>query len=541
MSLIVDIRGSVSQIAGWLVCRRYGAFLGIMIGCYIAGFSLLTLMRYYTYRTYIDLGVFDQAFFTALHGRLFYETPDIIVIPSGSFLGTHFAPLLFLLLPIYAIDPRPETLLILQTIFIALGAIPIYLTAAYVLGKSRISLALAAVYLLNPAIHSLNIFDFHLEAFLPFFLGFTYYFLLRKTWRRFLIFLSLSLITIEFAAVIVVAMCASILLSDRITLRNLVSNPRYLFRTSALGTSVPLFTIPVALGVFYFLLLGSAYIGGTGYSTGKLLGGFIVTSQGIEAYAATILYWAVLLGVLLFLPLLVPSKVFIVVPWVVVTFITEIPTFHALGYQHAGAFASPYLIFALIHALYKTTTKLPLRSIFFGIFLLSVVISPLNPLLQHQILGIAYEDGLPIPTEHDYTVAKVIALVPSNSSILTENDLFTHFSNRPDAYLYLPNNSTRPLYILGDATSRWYTFHVFGAQSVSEVVGNVTVNGKYRPLVNVDGVILLQRDYKGSVMPLLPTQNSIEASTPLILQSLCAIEEYVILEVQIAYTSIGIV
>jgi uncharacterized membrane protein len=464
-------------------------------------------MRFYTYRTYIDLGVFDQAFFTALHGRLFYETPDIIVIPSGSFLGTHFAPLLFLLLPLYGLGPRPETLLLLQTVFIALGAIPIYLTAAYVLGSQRVSLGLAAVYLLNPAIHSLNIFDFHLEAFLPFFLGMTYYFLLRKVWRRFLIFLGLSLITIEFAAVIVVAMCASILLSDRSALRNMISHPRSLFQRSAYGTSVPLLTIPIAIGVFYLLLSGSAYIGGTGYSTGQLLGGFVVTSQAIESYAATILYWALLLGVLLFLPLLVPSRVFIIVPWVIVTFVTEIPTFHALGYQHAGAFAAPYLIFALIHALYKTATKLPVRSIFFSIFLLSVIISPLNPLVQHQILGIAYEDGLPIPTAHDHTLASVSARVPTNASILTENDLFTHFSNRPDAYLYLPNNATRPLYILGDSTSRWYTFHVFGAQSVSEVVGNVTATKQYGPVVKVDGVILLERGYTGPTMSSLPVQD----------------------------------
>jgi uncharacterized membrane protein len=363
-----------------------------------------------------------------------------------------------------------------------------------------VSLALAAVYLLNPAIHSLNIFDFHLEAFLPFFLGMTYYFALRKTWRRFFVFLGLSLITIEFAAVIIVAMCASILLSDRITLRKVISAPRDLFRRSSLDTLVPLLTIPLALGVFYLLLSGSAYVGGTGYSSGQLLEGFIVTSQGIESYAATMFYWALLLGVLLFLPLSVPNKALMVAPWVIVTFVTEIPTFHALGYQHAGAFAAPYLIFALIHALHKTAAKLPLRSIFLGIFLLSILITPLDPLVQHQILGISYEDGLPIPTPHDYIVARVIALVPGNSSILTQNDLFTHFSNRPDAYLYLPNNATRPLYILGDATSRWYKFHVFGAQSVSEVVGNVTSTQAYGVVVNVDGVILLQRGYTGSVI-----------------------------------------
>jgi uncharacterized membrane protein len=489
-----------------------------MIGCYVAGLGFLTLMRYYTYRTYIDLGVFDQALFTALHGRLFYETPDLIVIPSGSFLGTHFAPLLFLLLPIFAIAPRPETLLILQTIFIALGAIPIYLASGFVLGKQRIPIVLASVYLLNPAIHSMNMFDFHLEAFLPFFLGMTYYFLLRKAWRRFLVFLALSLITIEFAAIIIASMCIGVLLSDKEALKS-IRHPLRLLQHRSLGVLMPLLTIPVALGVFYLLLLGSAYFGGTGYSTGQLLGGFVATSQSIGSYGATILYWLLLFGVLFFLPLLTLSRVLMVLPWVIVTFVTEIPTFHALGYQHAGAFASPYLILAMVQGLHKIATKMPLRLILLGILFLSSAISPLDPLVQHQILGIAYEDGLPIPTPHDYVLARIISLVPPSSSILTQNDLFTHFSNRPDAYLYLPNNSTRPLYILGDSKSRWYTFHVFGAQSVSEVVGNLTLTKEYGIVFSVDGVNLLQRGYEGPASYSLPSQSLTELCLPSILPS----------------------
>ncbi len=157
-----------------------------MLTAYTLVFSFVALMRFYTFRTYIDLGIFDQAFSSTLRGSFFYETPDLVTIPSGSFLGTHFAPLVFLLVPIYAVYPNPQSLLVLQTPFIALGAVP--------------------VYLINPAIQSLNLFDFHLEAFLPFFLGMAYYFLLTKNWRPYFLFLGLSLMTIEFASIIVVSM-----------------------------------------------------------------------------------------------------------------------------------------------------------------------------------------------------------------------------------------------------------------------------------------------------------------------------------------------
>src|SRR5437879_2663091 len=86
-----------------------------------------------------DLGVYDQSMYSTVHyGRLFFSTVEwpytMSVVPAGTQLAVHFSPVLFLLLPIYAVFPSPVTLLVLKTIAVALGAFPVYL-----MGRRRFS------------------------------------------------------------------------------------------------------------------------------------------------------------------------------------------------------------------------------------------------------------------------------------------------------------------------------------------------------------------------------------------------------------------
>src|SRR5688572_29073937 len=58
----------------------------VAMSAYVVVMSIFCVFRLNSFQTHaFDLGIFNQAFSTALQGRLFYETPDIHVIPSGSF------------------------------------------------------------------------------------------------------------------------------------------------------------------------------------------------------------------------------------------------------------------------------------------------------------------------------------------------------------------------------------------------------------------------------------------------------------------------
>jgi uncharacterized membrane protein len=165
--------------------------LWLAITLYILFFSILVLWKYsHFYYDNLDLAIFNNVFWNTLHGHIFEAS-----IHPASYLGDHFSPSLFLLIPFYAVAPRPETLLILQTIAIALSAIPVYLIAKHILGKDKswVALFISFLWLINPLVHNMNFFEFEL-------MGFTVLGLLWVIWayveNRKILFIVASLLTL---------------------------------------------------------------------------------------------------------------------------------------------------------------------------------------------------------------------------------------------------------------------------------------------------------------------------------------------------------
>ena len=145
---------------------------------FIALSAALSYIKYLTYNsTAWDLGIFMQALYTtAYYHKPLYYTAELYVNPSGSFLGTHFSPILFTLVPIYYLSPHALTLLAIQATLVYGAAIPLYLIAKNLTKDELVSFIIALIYLLVPGLSGIIYFDFHVEAFIPliYFL-FTYY------------------------------------------------------------------------------------------------------------------------------------------------------------------------------------------------------------------------------------------------------------------------------------------------------------------------------------------------------------------------------
>lgn len=481
--------------------RATKSFLTLLVS-WIVGIASVALLRYYTFRTNaFDLGIFNQAFSTTLQGRLFYETVDLTVIPSGSFLGVHFNLLMFLLLPLYALVPRPETLLVIQTVFLGLSVVPVWLMSNHVLVNRRASLLLSAVYLFNPAILSLALYDFHLEAFMVLFLGMTFYSFLVKRWRSYFLFLVLSWITFEFAAVLTVALSMSHLLR-KMRYESRREGHGYLVRLwfdlEQRELRVLLLTILGSPVVFFALLSASAYFSGTSANAISIMAGF--TQFG--SYSDTMIFlrvgfWLVLFGVLLFLPLLAPRNLIMVLPWFLLTLLPVPITWFSIGYQYGGAFAAPYMIWGTVFALRKVNPRLVTKRLLPMAAVLSLFFCPINPIMHGTLPGISYEQGLPIPTSHDAVLQRAIQLIPADASVLAQNNLFTRVSNRANAYVFLPNNQTEVEFVLADTSSIWYSAKIWGNQSMSRWLPYFLSTGQYGVLVYHDGVVLLKKGYGG--------------------------------------------
>jgi uncharacterized membrane protein len=115
-----------------------------------------------------DLGNYDNMFFNLMHGRPFRTWS---VLPTGgnwSMLSNHAELTMFVLVPFYALRPRAETLLIMQAVALALGAIPLYWFASRRLSRPA-ALILVLAYLLYAPMHQANYYDIHFQPFaLPF-------------------------------------------------------------------------------------------------------------------------------------------------------------------------------------------------------------------------------------------------------------------------------------------------------------------------------------------------------------------------------------
>ncbi len=130
-----------------------------------------------------------------------------------SYFSDHFSPVYLVMLPFYGLLPLPQTLLVAQTLALALGVVPIYLLARARFSGSAVRLAWVLAYFLFLPLAFINLYDFHELAFAVLPLGLALYFLETRRPGLFLLSLlaaftvkeDLPLVGIGFAAYILTA------------------------------------------------------------------------------------------------------------------------------------------------------------------------------------------------------------------------------------------------------------------------------------------------------------------------------------------------
>jgi len=172
----------------------------IMVSIYTFIFSALSIIKFNAYNmAMVDLGRMDQAIWNTLHGRLLFCT-----LESGNAcrLIMHSEFIYILIAPLYIFFPTPKIILVLQSLVVALGALPIFWLAREKLGSLFTAVCFVGAYLLHPALEYGNLLDFHPDMLATTFLLFTFYFLDRERWVKYFIFLVLSLMCKEYISLI---------------------------------------------------------------------------------------------------------------------------------------------------------------------------------------------------------------------------------------------------------------------------------------------------------------------------------------------------
>lgn len=137
----------------WLVAVVAGAL------AYALYFSFHTVRWHWTARSGWDLAIEDNILWNLLHGNAFFKASPIYG-PEGSHFARHATLVSYLLLPLYALYQEASTLLVLQAVVLGAAAIPLFLFARTRIGNAYAALV-AAVYLMHPALHGANLYEFH--------------------------------------------------------------------------------------------------------------------------------------------------------------------------------------------------------------------------------------------------------------------------------------------------------------------------------------------------------------------------------------------
>ena len=187
-----------------------------LASAYFALYSVLSVLRHVTYHSFgPDLGIFDQVFWNTIHGRFLESTMSLAQAQPHSYLADHFSPIYLLLVPAYALFPHPQTLLVIQTLFLALGVWPLYLLTRLKLEPGFQRLAWVLAYFLFLPVAFINLFDFHELALAVLPLGFALYFLEKGRPGGFLVCLLSTYLIKEELPLVGIGFGAYILLAKR--------------------------------------------------------------------------------------------------------------------------------------------------------------------------------------------------------------------------------------------------------------------------------------------------------------------------------------
>ncbi len=146
-----------------------------------------------------DFGLYDQGIW--LLSR--FHSPFVTLMGRNLF-GDHTSFVLIFLVPFYWVFGSSSFLLVVQSLLISAGAIPVFLYARERLESECGATIFVIVYLIHPATVWIGLENFHPDAFLGLFVGTAIYAALEKKWRLFFVSVLLSLSVKEDVALVII-------------------------------------------------------------------------------------------------------------------------------------------------------------------------------------------------------------------------------------------------------------------------------------------------------------------------------------------------
>ncbi len=450
------IRELFFRIPSWLHNqheRRPRAFLILLCSTALLVFATYSILRQLALQTtFFDLGLYSSSIWKTTHG---YDSWASLMFPSPAPHIGHFSPILGLVALVFFVLPDPKTLLVIQSAVLAASAVPLYLLALRETGRAKLSLLVSGVYLLNPGLHGVVRYDFHVEAFVPLFIFLVYYLRSKANYPLFSGALALLLTTVEFSAVIGIGIAIGLLLErrriDRFVMTAVV--PSGILLALFLASDL----IPAGLLGWHSNWLTGQLQESTPASSLGFLGvlerpGLVLSLIGHDI-VSKLLYLLLILAPTCLFVLKYPLRMLPSLPWIAVVLVSQRPGFVSVDYQYS-VFIIPFAYLAIIPILGRASTLRLARAILASAIVFLLLASALSP-TRPVILTPYPQTNWAAPSPALGTLNFIHDSLPVNATVLTQNDIFPQISDRPFATINY-SMPYPPEFILVKKDSPWY-------------------------------------------------------------------------------------
>lgn len=336
---------------------------------------------------------------------------------------------------------------------LGLSVVPVYKMAQTRFTPEQSAL-IGALYLLNPALHGINCYDFHVQAFLQLALNYLVYFTYKDDKFRVFLTSNLALAVQEQVFYLILAFIGFLAVKYYIN-RSEGDNQKRLALIIFVLLSAILWRYASGQVIHYYNpeipdhLKAGQHFAVLGVNDPADIPLHVILNPG-SAFMALIFQWYDKLVYLLahFTPyvFLISQGLYLLIPtlpWFALSLLSNYPPYYRIGFQYS-AYILPFIFNSFILGLGKEfdsgisfSQKRKLRLISLLVIVTSLGFSPLSPLTKGFYLSPSYQKpDLGVRTQR---IQEVIALVPSDSSILTQDNLFPPVSGRADAYVMGPS------------------------------------------------------------------------------------------------------
>lgn len=452
----IKTRSLFPKAKNYYQTHRASCALAAMILVYVAYFLTVSCLKHSNYLTSrYDLGNMAQTVWNTAHGHFFELTNPEIGIQISRF-SIHGDIFLVLLAPIYWLFSSPYTLLVIQTVVISLGALPIFWLAKDILKNNKLALAIAFSYLMFPGTQWANIFDFHSVALATSFLVYTFYFAYKKKYIPFFLFALLALSTKETIAFSLVLIALYII---------------FVQKNWKIGTAIGALSIAWFGLLLYKIMPEARHFESSHFALGyysyfgdgptEIIKNAIFHPTKVIDYLQTNSRWYYFIMILAptgFLALLSPLIIF-ALPAIAINVFSSESEMQTIFYHYTSDIA-PFLFLSMIFGLHfllrilpkkvkikgqyqneKFWAKLALIYIIFVTLNSSIIWSPLPLFKSGETQAFTYRN----PAKQ--YLDELSHNLPSHVSISATNRISPHFANRQINYMF-PNGINQADYII---------------------------------------------------------------------------------------------